>query len=128
MSRLFMNLRDFKEDISRWNVANMTTMEFMFYIATAFHQNADAFAQPLWTSTMKGDLKQWQILFKEAKRFNALVLGEHKRADREKTDGSAAGVAVGVVAQVLTIPGLAGEIAAFLLCPVYVKDRLSLTK
>ena len=67
-------------------------------------------------------------MFKEGKRFNALVLGEHKRADREKTDGSAAGVAVGVVAQVLTIPGLAGEIAASLLCPVYVKDRLSLTK
>ena len=96
-------------------MANVTTMAWMFSCATAFHQNADAFAQPLWTSTMKGDLKQWQILFKEAKRFNALVLGEHKRADRKKMDGSAAGVAVGVVAQVLTMQGLAGEIAAFLL-------------
>jgi len=54
-------------------------------------------------------------MYKEAKRFNALVLGEHKRADRKKTDGSVVGVAVGAVAQVLTIPGLAGEIAAFLL-------------
>ena len=44
--------------------------------------------------------------------------GEHVRADRKKMDGSAAGVADGVVARVLTTPGLAGEIAAFLLCPV----------
>ena len=57
-------------------------------------------------------------MYRDAKRFNALVLGEHKRADRKKTDGSAAGVAVGVVAQVLTTPGLAGEIAAFLLCSI----------
>jgi hypothetical protein len=53
-------------------------------------------------------------MYRDAKRFNALVLGENKRADRKKTDGSTAGVAVGVVAQVLTMQGLAGEIAAFL--------------
>jgi hypothetical protein len=46
--------------------------------------------------------------------FRAVVMGENKRADRKKTDGSAAGVAVGVVAQVLTIPGLAGDIEGFL--------------
>ena len=46
--------------------------------------------------------------------FRAVVIGENKRADREKTGGSAARVAVGVVAPVLTIPELAGEIEAFL--------------
>jgi hypothetical protein len=36
------------------------------------------------------------------------------RADREKADGSAAGVAVGAVAQVLTSEYLVAEILAFL--------------
>jgi hypothetical protein len=52
-------------------------------------------------------------MYKEAKRFNALVIGEHVRADREKTDGSAAGMAVGVVARKLTTPGLAGDHGLF---------------
>jgi hypothetical protein len=46
--------------------------------------------------------------------FKAVVVGEHVRADREKTDGSAAGVAVGAIAQVLTSEYLAAEILAFL--------------
>mgnify|MGYP003974330101 CR=1 FL=1 len=63
---------------------------------------------------MRGGLWQWKIWYKEAKRFNAIFIGEHVRADWEKTDGSAAGVAVGAVAQVLTTQGLADEIKAFL--------------
>ena len=46
--------------------------------------------------------------------FKAVFVGERVRADREKTDGSAAGVAVGAVAQVLTSEYLAAEILTFL--------------
>ena len=106
----------FNEDVSAWDVSKVTTMGGMFNGASAFHDNTEAFARPLWTSAKKRDLVRWKVLYKEAKRFNALVIGEHVRADRKKTDGSAAGVAVGVVARVLTTPGLAGEMAAFLLC------------
>ena len=100
-------------------MANVTTVAYMFLGASAFFGNAEQFAQPVWTRDELGGelvkLERWKILYKEAKRFNSLVIGEHVRADQAKTDGSAAGVAVKVVAQVLTMPGLAGEITVFLL-------------
>jgi surface protein len=108
----------FNQPLEQWNVANVTTMQGMFSGANAFHGNAEDFSRPLWTSTGEEDLGRWKVMYKEARRFNALVIGEHVRADRKKTDGSAAGVAVGVVARVLTTLGLAGEISAFLLSSV----------
>jgi hypothetical protein len=59
-------------------------------------------------------LQRWKELYKRVMAFKAVVVGEHVRADREKTDGSAAGVAVGAIAQVLTSEYLAAEILAFL--------------
>ena len=52
----------FNEDLSRWDVSNVTTMEFMFYSASAFN----------------GDLSSWDVsnvtemagMFYEAKAFN----------------------------------------------------------
>ena len=114
---LYSRASSFYQPLQQWNVANVTTMEGMFYEASSFLTNAERLVQPLWTRDGFGGhpqyLERWKVLYTEAKRFNALVIGEHVRADRPKTDGSAAGVAVGVVAQVLTTPGLAGELSAF---------------
>ena len=118
MGGMFWGASAFNQPLEQWNVSNVATMQGMFSNATAFHGNAENFSRPLWTSTDEEGLMRWKVMYKEAKRFNALVIGEHARADRPKTDGSAAGVAVGVVAQVLTTPGLAGEISAFLLSSV----------
>jgi surface protein len=113
MQEMFYGASSFNQPLEKWKVANVTTMQGMFQNASAFHTNAEMFVQPLWTSTKNDDLKRWQKWY-SVMSFRAVVIGENKRADREKTDGSVAGVAVGVVAQVLTIPGLAGEIEAFL--------------
>ena len=109
MEGMFACASSFNQILEQWNVGNVTTMERMFDGASAFHINAEMVARPLWTSTKNDDLKRWQK-WHSVMSFRAVVIGENKRADREKTDGSAAGVA----AQVLTIPGLAGEIEAFL--------------
>ena len=37
-SKLFEGKRDFNSDISRWNVANVTDMRFMFSKASSFNQ------------------------------------------------------------------------------------------
>ena len=118
MESMFDGAYAFNQPLEQWNVANVTTMDRMFAGATAFHGNAEGFPRPLLTSTDGEGLGRWKVVYKEAKRFNALVIGEHVRADRKRTDGSAARVAVGLVARVLTMPGLAGEIAAFLFCSV----------
>jgi surface protein len=99
----------FNQPLEQWNVANVTTMEYMFRRAFAFHSNAEQCPRPYWVT----NLQKWKMLYK-LMAFKAVVVGEHVRADREKTDGSAAGVAVGAVAQVLTSEYLAAEILAFL--------------
>jgi surface protein len=120
MEGMFRDASSFNQPLEQWNVTNVTTMYGMFSYASAFCNNAEGFAHPLWARGEVGDqslyLERWKILYKEAKRFKAVVIGEHARADRPKTDGSAAGVAVGAVAQVLTMRGLAEEIESFLLC------------
>ena len=138
MSFLFEGMGDFNEDISGWNVANVTIMERMFFRASAFNQpldqwnvanvttmykmflgassfldNAEQYPRPLWARNENAGLQRWKELYK-LMAFKAVVVGEHVRADREKTDGSAAGVAVGAIAQVLTSEYLAAEILAFL--------------
>jgi hypothetical protein len=89
-------------------------MQGMFDDATAYHDNAEQYPRPLWARNESAGLQRWKELYKRVMAFKAVVVGEHVRADREKTDGSAAGVAVGAIAQVLTSEYLAAEILAFL--------------
>ena len=52
MNRLFLDKKDFNEDISRWNVSNVVDMELMFCGATSFtHQLGGTWA----TSTAEKD-------------------------------------------------------------------------
>ena len=111
---MFLDASAFNQPLDQWNVANVTTMERMFYGASAYRVNAEQYPRPLWARNGSAGLQQWKQLYKRVMPFKAVVLGEHVRADREKTDGSAAGVAVGAVAQVLTSEYLAAEILAFL--------------
>ena len=39
MSELFLDMTTFNEDISQWNVSNVTDMSQMFAGATSFNQN-----------------------------------------------------------------------------------------
>ena len=114
MREMFHGASAFNQPLGQWNVANVTTMYSMFDDASAFHRNAEQYPQPLWARNGSAGLQQWKQWYKRVMPFKAVVLGEHVRADREKTDGSAAGVAVGAIAQVLTSEYLAAEILAFL--------------
>ena len=115
MELMFADASAFNQPLGQWNVANVTTMENMFLVASAFNrENAEQYPRPLWARNGSAGLEQWKQSYKNVMAFNAVVLGEHVRADREKTDGSAAGVAVGAVAQVLTSEYLAAGILAFL--------------
>ena len=111
MREMFSGASSFNQPLEQWNVANLTTMLWMFREAsTCLGENNEQYPRPLWFRNGVVGL-QW---YKYVMPFKAVVLGEHVRADREKTDGSAAGVAVGAVAQVLTSEYLAAEILAFL--------------
>jgi surface protein len=113
MKEMFWHASSFNQPLEQWDVANVTTMESMFYDAYAYYVNAEQYPRPLWARNDKAGLQRWKELYK-LMAFKAVVVGEHVRADREKTDGSAAGVAVGAIAQVLTSEYLAAEILAFL--------------
>jgi len=41
MSKLFYQKINFNEDISRWDVSNVTDMSDMFFEATSFNQSLD---------------------------------------------------------------------------------------
>jgi len=114
LKRMFCNASSFNQPLDQWNVANVTTMFMMFLGASSYRVNAEQYPRPLWARNEKAGLRQWKQLYKRVMPFKAVVLGEHVRADREKTDGSAAGVAVWAIAQVLTSEYLAAEILAFL--------------
>jgi surface protein len=113
MYGMFRDASAFNQPLDQWNVGNVTTMEGMFFKASAYYVNAEQYPRPLWARNEKAGLQRWKELYK-LMAFKAVVVGEHVRADREKTDGSAAGVAVGAIAQVLTSEYLAAEILAFL--------------
>ena len=72
-------------------MANVTTMDEMFCLARAYRDNAEQYSRPLWARNEEAGLEQWKQSYKRVMAFKAVVLGEHVRADREKTDGSAAG-------------------------------------
>jgi surface protein len=135
MERMFSDASSFNQPLEQWNVANVTTVNGMFLGASAFRKSADEFTQPLWVPSEDNDDDYRDFVdhgvgngqigmgiklvlnlenYVAAKRFNALVIGEHIRADRNKTDGSVTGIAYGMVARALTSPGLAREIEALL--------------
>jgi surface protein len=39
MSRMFFGARSFNQDISNWNVSNVTNMSNMFYFTESFNQD-----------------------------------------------------------------------------------------
>lgn len=62
MSKLFMDLRNFNEDIGAWDVSKVTNMESMFKGAYSFNQNINS-----WNTSK---VKKAQFMFENATSFN----------------------------------------------------------
>ena len=62
MNRLFYNMRDFDEDISRWDVSNVQNMEHMFLGAKVFNQDISS-----WNTANATNMR---VMFAGADAFN----------------------------------------------------------
>jgi len=63
----YMKMREFNEDLSRWNVAKVTNMKSMFDEAYAFNSNISK-----WNV---GRVQSFQWMFYEAKSFKSNLCG-----------------------------------------------------
>jgi surface protein len=129
MQSMFMSCQAFNQSLEDWDIGNVAHgvesggMHNMFDHADAFQANTEGYARPIWTTDYSNKeglsaahKNEWQLWFLQRKRvkgFKIVAAGEQVHADREKIDGTAAGVAVGAKAQVLTTRELVDGILQF---------------